>query len=279
MGSPMAERLIAQGHDVYVYNRTLEKTEPLREKGAKVALTSFEALQLAEIAILMLTDADAVKSSLFRRDEVQRFTGQTIIQMSTIAPDESRQIEKMVSELGGSYLEVPVLGSVPQIKEGKLMVMAAGNRETFDSCRDILAVFGPEPVYVGETGKAAALKLALNQLIASLISSFSLSLGIIMKENIDVELFMNVLRNSALYAKTFDVKLPNMLNNDYSNVNFPARHLQKDVNLILKEAEHLGLETAVLKAVGSLISKTVDSGSGDFDYSVISNEVLKRKIV
>ncbi|MDP4173320.1 MAG: NAD(P)-dependent oxidoreductase [Bacteroidota bacterium] len=275
MGSPMAEKLLEKGHDVYVYNRTLDKTIPLREKGAKVAVSSFEALQLSEVIITMLADGKAVKDSLFRKDEVQRFTGQTIIQMSTISPKESREIMHQVEELNGHYIEAPVLGSITQVKEGKLIVMVGGNKDDYERCKPLLSAFGPDIMYIGEVGKAAAVKIALNQMIASLTASFSLSLSIIMKENIDVEQFMSILRKSALYAKTFDAKLDNMINNNFSKVNFPAKHLLKDINLALGEAESLDIETAVLKAVREVVKRTFDSGSSDKDYSVMFNEIYK----
>ncbi|MGE5683475.1 MAG: NAD(P)-dependent oxidoreductase [Bacillota bacterium] len=275
MGTPMAEKLLESGHELYVYNRTLEKTVPLKEKGAKVAVTSFEAVQLAEVVILMLTDAKAVRDSLFRKNEVQRFTGQTIIQMSTISPKESREIKSRVEELGGHYLEAPVLGSIMQVRESKLIVMAGGSREDYERMKPLLSAFGPEPLYIGEAGKAAAVKLALNQMIASLTASFSLSLSLIMKEGIDVEQFMSILRNSALYAKTFDVKLSNMINNDFSKVNFPAKHLLKDINLVMEEAESLGIETMVLESVRKVMKRVIKSGSADKDYSVMFTGIFR----
>lgn len=277
MGSPMSERLLKAGHELYVYNRTLEKTVPLKQKGAKVAVTSHEARHLGEAVFLMLSNAAAVNEMLFSADEEEKFSGQTIIQMSTISPDESRAIARKVIDAGGDYLEAPVLGSVPQATEGKLVIMVGGNRDLYEKWRPVLEAMGPAPLYVGEVGKASAMKLALNQMIASLTSAFSLSLGIIMNEGIDTDIFMNVLRNSALYAKTFDVKLNNMLKNDFSNVNFPAKHLLKDVGLTLNEAKKLGLDTVVIEAVQELLKKTVDMGLEDMDYSVLFNAVKNRK--
>ncbi|MGE5431088.1 MAG: NAD(P)-dependent oxidoreductase [Syntrophomonadaceae bacterium] len=278
MGSPMAERLLKAGHELYVYNRTLEKTVPLKQKGAKVAVTAHEARHLGEAVFLMLSDASAVNEMLFSADEEEKFSGQTIIQMSTISPAESRAVAEKIIAAGGDYLEAPVLGSIPQATEGKLVIMAAGHKELYDRWRPVLEALGPAPIYIGETGKAAAMKLALNQMIASLTSAFSLSLGIIIKEGIDVEQFMSVLRNSALYAKTFDVKLNNMLKNDFSNVNFPAKHLLKDVRLAIEEAKNLELNTVMLEAVQEILNKTVKAGLSDMDYSVLFNAVQNRNI-
>ncbi|HEX2866858.1 MAG TPA: NAD(P)-dependent oxidoreductase [Ignavibacteriales bacterium] len=277
MGSPMSERLLKAGHELYVYNRTLEKTVALKQKGAKVAVTTHEARHLGEAVILMLSDAAAVNEMLFSNDEGEKFAGQTIIQMSTISPDESRAVARKIFAAGGDYIEAPVLGSIPQATEGKLIIMVGGNKDIYDRWRPVLEALGPAPLYIGEVGKASAMKLALNQLIASLSAAFSLSLGMIMNEGIDTELFMNVLRNSALYARTFDAKLSNILKDDFSNVNFPAKHLMKDVGLTIGEAKKLGLDTVVLEAVQEILKKTADMGLSDMDYSVLFKAVKNRK--
>lgn len=273
MGRPMAERLLRAGYDLYVYNRTISKTEPLKEKGASVIANPREAIDLAEVNILMLADGKAVKNSLFKKSGENSFKGHTVIQMSTISPAESREIAERIIQSGGEYLEAPVLGSTPQAQEGKLIIMAGGSKELFEKWRPLLEFMGCDIFYAGETGKASALKLALNQLIASLTASFSLSLGIVQREEINVDVFMNILRKSVLFAPTFERKLPFMLSDNFSQVNFSARHLLKDVALISDEAKSLGLDTVVLDGVRKLLKNTIRDGYADEDYSVIYRAV------
>ena len=271
MGKPMAERLLSAGYELYVYNRTMEKTYSLKDKGAKVAITAREAIHLSNVTILMLANGKAVNDVLF--SEEQDFTDKIIIQMSTIAPSESREFSAKIHELKGYYMEAPVLGSTPQASEGKLFVMFGGDSDQFEKQKSILQNLG-NVSYIGEAGKAAALKLAFNQLIASLGIAFSLSLGIIQKENIDLDKFMDILRNSVLYAKTYDAKLKNYLSRDFSTTHFPVKHLLKDVNLVYEEAKSLGLETASVEAISKILKDTVEKGLGDMDYSALFNTVV-----
>jgi 3-hydroxyisobutyrate dehydrogenase len=136
--------------------------------------------------------------------------GRTIIQMGTIRPEESVQIDAAIQAAGGDYFEAPVLGSIPQAQQAELIVMVGGSTEQFTQWRDLLAAFGPEPRHIGPLGKAAAVKLALNQLIGALTGAFSLSLGMVQRHGIDVETFMSILRSSALYAPTFDKSASNI---------------------------------------------------------------------
>ena len=95
-----------------------------------------------------------------------------------------------------------------------------------------MKIFSPQPLHIGPVGSAAAIRLAMNQLICSLTTSFALSLGLIIREGIDIDIFMKILRDSALYAPTFDKKLQRMLERNYENPNFPAKHLLKDTNIL-----------------------------------------------
>ncbi len=118
------------------------------------------------------------------------------------------------------------------------------------------------------------MKLALNQLIASLTASFGLSLKFIQKNNGDLDLFMNILRESALYALQFDKKLSNFLKHDYSDPNFPTTHLLKDVNLMIQASEASGLETAALDGARRIIRHALDKGYGDVDYSSLVEGIV-----
>lgn len=275
IGAPMAGRLTQSEYQLTVYNRTRSKTEPLKQLGAAVAQSPREAIESAESIILVLADGGAVNETLFSNDSKIDFADKTIIQMGTISPDESIAFQNKISAAGGRYFESPVLGSIPQAKEGKLIVMVGATTDQYEHSKNLLKCFG-DVHYIGEVGKAAALKLALNQLIATLTAAFSLSLGIVQQSQIEVETFMEILRKSALYAPTFDKKLPRMLDRDFSNPNFPTKHLLKDMGLIQKESQKLGLSTQVLDGVIDLIRISLEKGFVETDYSAIYNAVNPR---
>lgn len=276
IGSPIAEQLIKFGYDMTVYNRTIEKTEQLRKMGADVAKTPREAIESAECSILMLADASAIKETLLSNNKQIDFQDKTIIQMGTILPLESLEFKEKISSAGGDYLEAPVLGSVPQAQERKLIVMVGGSRDQFDQWQDLFKCLGPVH-FVGEVGKAAALKLAMNQLIASLTTAFALSLGMVQRNHIDVDLFMEIVRNSAVYAPTFDKKLPRMIKRDFSSPNFPTKHFLKDVNLILSESERLGLATPSIEAIIRITKTALEKGNVETDYSSIYDAINPSK--
>ena len=273
MGRPMAERLLAAGYQVSVFNRSMEKAESLRSAGAEIATSAAEAIQSANCLILMLADAAAIRQVILDSRPRPELKDLTVIQMGTISPSESIAFQNEVREQGGDYLEAPVLGSIPEASAGNLLVMVGGSKIQFDRWSELLQIFSPHPLIVGEVGKASALKLATNQLIASLTAGFALSLAFVQRHNIEVDLFMKILRQSALYAPTFDKKLDRMLNRDYTKPNFPGKYLLKDVALFHSAAQTVNLETIGMEGIHRLLEITLEKGYSEGDYSALFEAV------
>lgn len=272
MGRAFVERYLAQGYTVRVFNRSQENIKDLRASGVIVCASAEELISASAIIILMLSDAAAINDILRfdqQADKAADLQGKTILQMATISPAQSKTIAEAVIAGGGRYLEAPVLGSLPEAKTGTLIIMGGGVKEVFDDVLPTLQVLGATPRYIGETGTAAALKLAMNQLIAALSAGFSLSLGYAMKNGVATELFMQTVRESALYAKTYDKKLQKYLDRDFGTANFTSQHLLKDIRLFIDDAKAAGLNTAALEGIERITGETVEDGMALMDYSSI----------
>jgi 3-hydroxyisobutyrate dehydrogenase len=272
MGGPLGDRLLGAGHGLTVYNRTPQKTETLVKQGAVCAETPGSVIVQSETIVLMLADGTAIESCLF--SETLDWTGKTVIQMGTIAPQESITIAARVTNLGGRYLEAPVLGSIPEARSGSLIIMVGADPEDFDRTLPILQLFGPEPKWIGPVGSGAVVKLALNQLIGSLTAGFSLSLGLVQQSGTQIEGFMEILRQSALYAPTFDKKLQRMLDRNYENPNFPTQHLLKDMGLFNAAAAPQGLNIEVSQAIASVLTQAMAQNLAALDYSAIYDAIV-----
>jgi 3-hydroxyisobutyrate dehydrogenase len=273
LGRAIAERLQAVGHTVIAYNRTAAKALPLQAQGITVVGTSELAVTEAQCVLLLLTDAAAIRSVLFSPACAAALKGKTIVQMGTIGSGESLAIQCEVEHYGGTYCEAPVLGSLAEAKVGTLFVMVGATVDLFTQLTPLFSSLGREPRLIGPVGRAAALKLALNHLIAAETSAFALSLGLIQRSGVSVDTFMAILRESALFAPTFDKKLPRLLKRDYHQPNFSTRHLLKDVLLCLNEAADCGLATNTLEGLRSILEGTIAQGLGELDYSALYERI------
>jgi len=273
MGGLMAENLAQQNHKLKIYNRTKEKAEKLQKSNITICDSPDEAVLESDIIITMLTNYNAVNEiiSQIKND----LSNKTFFQMGTLKPSENIKLKKHFNDNNCEYIEAPVLGSIPQVKTKSLITIVGGSKKNFDKWCQFLKGFGEKVVYAGEVGKASALKLALNQLIVTPAVAFSMSLGFVRENNIDVELFMDILRNSPLYSQNYDKKLKNYLNDEYANPNFPLKHLLKDVGLMREAFEESNIDNHVLNEILKLLQKGINEGFGEFDYSSLYKTIHK----
>jgi 3-hydroxyisobutyrate dehydrogenase len=234
--------------------------------GAQLASSPAEAVAAGELVITVLSDGPITAEVLLNQAGTA-LPGRLVLQVATIAPAESRDLAIALQQRSARYLETPVLGSRPEALAGCLQVMVGGELADLERARPVLMALGGEPRHLGPVGAALHTKLALNQLIASLTHSFSLALHVVQQAGVEVETFMAILRESALYAPTFDKKLAKELADDYSNPNFPTAHLRKDLQLFLTAAAALQLETQGLRGLAELLERATAAGLDELDYS------------
>ena len=88
MGSGIAQRLLGLGHQVSVWNRTMEKAVALASSGAKVAANPAALASASEIVISILTDAEAIAATYEGADGLLAGNpaGKLFIEMSTVRP-------------------------------------------------------------------------------------------------------------------------------------------------------------------------------------------------
>lgn len=266
MGHAFAQRLIDRGYKINIYNRSVSKTEDLTKQGATLAVSVEDLVASSDTILLMLSDADVIRKVLPGGDALD---GKTIMQMATISPDQSRSLQGRVIDSGGSYVEAPVLGSIPEAKTGTLIIMVGASEADYLRVGPLLQELGSSIRHVGDVGLGSALKLAMNQLIVSLTAAFSMSLSFALVNKVDVDDFMDTVRESALYAKTYDKKLDKYLSREFGEANCSTKHLLKDIRLFMDDAHRLGIDIDMLKGVERIMSKAVNGGLSEEDYSSI----------
>jgi 3-hydroxyisobutyrate dehydrogenase len=264
---PLAHRLLAQGMSVVVYNQPVALLEPLQEAGAKIALSPRSLIQNAEFVLLFQSNVGAIELDLLSGPMRLALTGRTVIQMSTIDPASSQAIARDVDDVGGEYFECQILGSAREAQEGKLILIIGSTPEQFKRWSEVLNLFGRPPLWVGSVGTASALKLALSQMIATLTATFGLSLSFVERYNLDPEKFLMVLRNTAVYARSFDKLSQRMRDRNFSHPYVTINELSEETEVFLQSAQAVGLNTSGLEGIQHLLEITQTLSLGDADYS------------
>ena len=164
MGSSIAQRLMAVGHDVAVWNRDLAKTKTLTDAGARLFTSPAELVEGCEAAIVMLLN-DAATEAVYRGPKgilTGKLAGKLLIDMSTLRPDTMQSIGTAVTQQGGGFVECPVGGSTGPAKEGKLFGFVGGAPDAVSRAIPLLEQLCRRIEHVGELGSGATMKLAVN---------------------------------------------------------------------------------------------------------------------
>ena len=162
MGIPMSQQLIKAGYGVGVYNRSKEKEEALKARGATAVSSPAELLQQSDVVIVMVSDDQAVRE-IFTGDQgllSAKVEDKIVINMSTVSRGISKEMASLCEDRSNHYIDAPVSGSVKQAEEGQLVIMAGGEEKLFQKVKPILERLGKLAMRVGATGAGNAAKLS-----------------------------------------------------------------------------------------------------------------------
>jgi 3-hydroxyisobutyrate dehydrogenase len=164
MGSSIAQRLMAVGHEVGVWNRNADKTKPLTDAGATLFASPARLVKACETVVVMLLN-DAASEAVYRGPDgllKADLAGKLIVDMSTVRPDTMVSLGTAVKAKGGAFVECPVGGSTAPAREGKLFGLAGGSSGDMARAMPLLTRLCRRIEHLGELGAGATMKLAVN---------------------------------------------------------------------------------------------------------------------
>jgi 3-hydroxyisobutyrate dehydrogenase len=238
MGIPMAKSLIRNGYDLTVYNRNSEKASALEQETIAIANNPAALISTVDIVFIMVTDDHAI-AEIFEGPYgllSAESSDKTIINMSTISPAISVQMEELCRKQGNFYLDAPVSGSVKQATEASLVIIAGGDQEIFESVKPVLECIGKMAVRFGEVGAGNRVKLIVNTFLAIQAQALAEAMSFAQDLQVDQVDLMNVLNNSALGSPFIKIKGEAIVSSDFKPA-FSLQNIVKD----LKLAEDVGL--------------------------------------
>ncbi len=276
LGNAVALHLLDSGFEVTVYNRTKEKTIQAREKGAKVATSPKEVAENSELIIIVVKDAAAVKEISFEKDGIIEGKHEKLIvaDMSTIDPSESKNISRKFQEHNIHKLDIPVMGGPNVAITGDLVMMASGNKESFDHCKNVFEKIANKVFFLGESGVAHSVKLAMNLQITMLALALSEGIIFVKKANADPKIFLEILNSTYFKTGMSEKKAYKMVEGKY-DATFTLANLKKDINTITSAAKSLGIELPMTKKAEEVYENAFKEGFGEIDYTGIIEYIKK----
>ncbi|MGH2902841.1 MAG: NAD(P)-dependent oxidoreductase [Solirubrobacteraceae bacterium] len=272
MGSRMAARIAHAGFPLTVWTHTPGKaaTWAASHEPAVAAQTPAAVAHASEIVVSMVVDGPQVASVLLGPHGVIEAARDDLlcVDMSTIAPTDSRRIAAALAERGVRMLDAPVTGSSPRAQAGTLTIMAGGAAEDFARARPLFEAIGEVIVHVGAAGQGEMLKLINNSLGAANATALAEALLLARATGVDLDAFVEVTSAGSGASAQLSLKSTPMREHDFTTL-FKTQHLLKDVRLCLEEAQTAGIPFPSASHARDLLTATLGRGHGEDDYAAI----------
>jgi 3-hydroxyisobutyrate dehydrogenase len=271
MGLPMAERLLASGFRLRVYNRTKGPDRALAERGATACATPAEAARGADVVVTMLADAAALREVLEATEGVlatfaaeHRDPAPVLVDMATIGRRAALETAARAEAHGARFVDAPVSGSVGPASRGELVALAGGSPDALSHARPILEALCRKIVHAGSVGQGQALKVVLNGLGAHHLVAFASMLALGERAGLGREILLQAFTEGAFATPSYVGKRAKVAAKDYSP-EFALALALKDCALNVELQDEVGLALPVHRAIVAAVAEGVQKGLGDLD--------------
>jgi 3-hydroxyisobutyrate dehydrogenase-like beta-hydroxyacid dehydrogenase len=269
MGLAMARNLLAAGFPLVVWNRTAERCAPLVDAGASVAAEP-TGLAAADVVVTMVSDGQAVRSVIVESGLLAEMrAGSVVLDMSTIGPTAVAELAAEAARHEVHLLDAPVSGSVSVAEAAQLFAMVGGDREAYELVTPVLDAMTKGHALLGPSGAGAAMKLAVNAMIAVTNESVAETLALAEGFGIERERAYDVLTGGALASPFVLYKRGAFLHPDTEPVAFTTALMSKDIALAQELAARLGVRIPAAAAAGGVLEEALGSGLADADMASV----------
>lgn len=278
MGRPMAVNLVKAGYQLTVYDVDGAAVEALISEGALAANSAREVAEASEIIVSMLPASQHSLAAAFGPEGyiagIRK--GATVIDMSTIDPDATRQIAESVASAGGVMLDAPVSGSSAWAATGELTIMVGGDANVLEQHRDLLGHMGTNIIHCGAIGMGETVKLANNLVagISMIAVTEAFALGI--AKGADPKVLFDVMSKASGNCWTLQTRCPapgvvaeSPVNNEFAP-GFMTDLMYKDLGLALAAASQEKVPLALTAIAHEQYAATSRRGFGRLDFSAVA---------
>jgi 3-hydroxyisobutyrate dehydrogenase len=276
MGSSIAQRLMSVGHEVAVWNRSLAKTKPLTDAGAKLFASPAELVAGCEVIIVMLLN-DAASEAVYREPNgilKSKLAGKLVIDMSTVHPDTMTSNGSSVLQQGAAFVECPVGGSTGPAKEGKLFGLVGGTKADLTRAMPVLEQLCRRTEHVGALGSGATMKLAINLPLLVYWQALGEALAICKPLNLSADRLIDILSDTAgtpTAMKGRGAAIAKVLGGSpMGETAFGVSAAKKDLATAVQFGASIHAELPVTESALACFEEAEAAGLGDADATAVS---------
>ena len=274
LGTAIAENILQKRQQLFVYNRTASKTQPLISKGATFCNNIKELASTSDIVFSMVSDDAALNHITKGKDGIAENlkAGAIHICMSTILPATASQLAAIHDQHDSHYIAAPVMGRPEAARAGKLNILVSGKQEIVEKIKPLLQDAGAAGIWEfgNEVAAANVAKLCNNSLMVSAIESMAEAINLARKSGIDANTWMNMITQSIFAAPVY-INYGNILVKEmYQPAGFTLRLGLKDVNLVMEQSREVNANMPIGQLMQKRFNEGIASGLGDHDWTAVA---------
>lgn len=265
MGGAMAQNLVNAGHKVFVYDVIEEKCDEIR--GAEKAASAAQAAENAEFVFVSVPDPDALRDCVFGAGGILSvmMAGKIVIDMSTVSIEVSAQCDEAIRAKGGFFLCTPIGGGTDMAKAKTITIMCSGDKAAYDRALPLFQDLSRARYYLGEGYGARAMKLAHNMMLAINMQMLAETLAFCEKAGVDPDAAMDIIRESMMYNRYLDFKMPEIRDRTFKRTSMPIKMLAKDMRLAMECVNGVGAKAPLTQVTRQMLDSMNEKGFGDRD--------------
>lgn len=274
LGTPIAENLLANTKQLYVFNRTALKAQPLVEKGAVLCASVKELAAACDIVFSIVSDDAALKQITTAGEGIAANlkAGGIHISISTILPATATELSTLHRQHNNFYLATPVMGRPEAARAGKLNFLISGGKQLIETVKPLLQQAGAAGVWEfgDEPSAANTAKLCSNFLIIAAIEAMAEGIQLGAKSGIDTTQWMNMMTQTLFNAPVYINYGNILLKKAYQPAGFSLKLGLKDVNLVLAQAAAVYADMPTANMVHRQLTSSVETGLAEYDWTAIA---------
>jgi 2-hydroxy-3-oxopropionate reductase len=269
MGKPMTRNLLKAGHKLVVYDIVPQALDEIMSEGAEGARSCKEVADKCELVITMVPNGPHVKTAVFGENGVAEGikSGSLVIDMSSIDPGVSREVNVGLKEKGVRFLDAPVSGGEPKAIDGTLAIMVGGDQKDFDEAKPIFDAMG-SAVLCGEVGAGQVTKLANQIIVAANIAALAEALTLAMKSGVDPELVFDAIKGGLAGSTVMNAKAPMMMDRNYKPGFRISLHI-KDLANALSAGQNTSTPLPLTAICQEIFNAIKADGNQELDHSAM----------
>lgn len=271
MGSRMTTRLLAAGYNVWVWNRSPEKCQPLVKKGAKLAANFADIGRECEVIMLCLADTSAVESVVFGEHGLSDYlqSQQLIVDFSSITPDATRDFADRLCAQNVYWVDAPVSGGIIGAENGKLIIMAGGKEQQIARLRPIAAHLSQKLTHMGDVGTGQITKICNQMIVASNAVLIAETVALAAKAGVDAAQLAPALAGGFADSLPLQILAPRMASSNFEPVQWKVQTLLKDLDNAVALAKENTSSTPISALAVQLLRLHAAQGASLEDLSSV----------